>query len=154
MNLVMGRHISEIDWRGVPAAFKGYLSAVCRSEAECADLVKWFGDADFCPFLPVMVMVPPPRQPVLIPGHGYATAAELQDCALVAWHGKALNFDERRERFGLMRREDAGVAISEAITDRIARHKASPITDPFRQPQYVMPNERTLHTVAKIGANE
>ncbi len=148
------RRVPPIDYRGVPAAYKGKLSALCRSLADCEELVKWFGEATFCPFQPILVMVPPPRQPVLIPGFGYASAAELQDCAVVAWHGRPLNYDERRERMGLMRREDADAAIREAIADRIAKHKASPVTDPFREPQYVRPNERTLHTVAKIGESE
>jgi len=150
--LQMARRVPPIDWAGVPAAFKGKLSAVCRTAAECDELVSWFGSADFCPNLPVMVMVPG-TQPTLIPGFGYATAAELRDCAVVAWHtqteklaktGRVLDFDALRERRGLMRREDVDPAVREAMLRRIAQHKAHPVTDPFRQPIRPNPMNRTL----------
>src|SRR3972149_6557120 len=79
------RRVAPIDWQGGPAGFKGKLSAVCRTAAECYELVHWFGSPDFCPNLPIMVMVPG-TQPTLIPGFGYATPAELRDCAVVTWH--------------------------------------------------------------------
>ena len=150
--LQMARRVPPIDWTGVPAAFKGKLSAVCRTAAECDDLVNWFGSPDFCPNLPIMVMVPG-TQPTLIPGFGYATAAELRDCAVVTWHtqtekpaktGRILDFDALRERRGLMRREDVDSAVREAMLRRIAQHKAHPLTDPFRQPVYPNPTNRTL----------
>ena len=150
--LQMAKLVPPIDWKGVPASFKGKLSAVCRTAAECDELVNWFGSPDFCPNLPIMVMVPG-TQPTLIPGFGYATAAELRDCAVVTWHtqteklartGRILDFDALRERRGLMRREDVDSAVREAMRRRIAQHKAHPVTDPFRQPVYPNPTNRTL----------
>jgi len=150
--LQMAKLVPPIDWKGVPASFKGKLSAVCRTAAECDELVNWFGSPDFCPNLPIMVMVPG-TQPTLIPGFGYATAAELRDCAVVTWHtqteklartGRILDFDALRERRGLMRREDVDSAVREAMLRRIAQHKAHPLTDPFRQPVYPNPTNRTL----------
>lgn len=147
------RHIPPIDWKGVPASFKGKLSAVCRTATECDELVRWFGSPNFCPLLPVMVMVPGAPAPTLIPGFGHATAAELRDCAVVTWHeqterlaktGRILDFDALRERRGLMRREDVDPAIRDAMLRRIARHKANPVTDPPRQPVYPNPTGRTL----------
>jgi len=146
------RRIAPIDWRGVPASFKGKLSAVCRSAADCDELVNWFGSPDFCPNLPIMVMVSG-GQPTLIPGFGYATAAELRDCAVVAWHtqtekmaktGRVLNFDALRDRRGLMRREDVDPAVREAMVRRVAQHKASPVTDPPRKLKYRNPTNRTV----------
>ena len=150
--LQMAKRIAPIDWRGVPASFKGKLSAVCRTAAECGELVRWFGSADFCPNLPVMVMIPG-AQPTLIAGLGYATAAELQDCAVVTWHeqteklaktGALVDFDALRERHGLMRREDVDAATREALLRRIAQHKASPVSDPYRQPVYPNPTNRKV----------
>ena len=153
--LLVQYQIPPINWRNVPLPYRGKLSAVCRSAAECEDLVAWFGDAAFCPYLPVLVMVPG-TQPTLIPGFGYATAAELQDCAVAAWHmqsdklakqGTVLDFDSLREKHGLMRREDADAAIREAFRERIRKHKANPVTDPFRVPQYVRVNNRMVFAV-------
>ncbi len=150
----MPKRVGPIDWKGVPEAFHKKLSAVCRTAEECDGLVRWFGDASFCPQLPVMVIVPGADAPTLIPGDGYAPAAELRDCAVYAWHtmterlakgGKVFDFDALRERRGLMRREDVDAATRNAMMDRITRHKANPVTDPSRQPVYPNPTNRTLH---------
>ncbi|KKN27943.1 hypothetical protein LCGC14_0859330 [marine sediment metagenome] len=147
------RRIAPIDYQGVPAKFKGKLSAVCRTAAECDELVHWFGSPDFCPNLPVMVMVPG-AQPTLIPGFGYATAAELRDCAVVTWYeqterlaktGRVFDFDALRERRSLMRREEVDSAVREAMLRRIEQHKANPVTDPFRQPVYPNPTNRKVY---------
>lgn len=146
------KRIAPIDWRGVPEKFVEKLSAVCRTATECEELVSWFGSADFCPNLPIMVFVPG-AQPTLIAGFGYATAAELKDCAVYTWHhqieklkaGTLLDFDDLRERHGLMRREDVDAATREAFLRRIAQHEANPVTDPFRQPVYPNPTNRTVH---------
>jgi len=115
----MAKRVPSIDWTGVPAQYKGKCSAVCRTAEECDGLVRWFGSPHFAPHLPVMVMVPGAPAPTLIPGFGYATAAELRDCAVVTWHeqterlaktGRILDFDTLRERHGLMRREEVDTA--------------------------------------------
>jgi len=138
------KRVPLIDWTGVPSQYQGKCSAVCRTVEECSDLVKWFGSPDFAPYLPVMVLVPGVDAPTLIAGMGYATAAELQDCAVVTWHrqadkiaatGNILDFDDLRERHGLMPREQVDAATREALVRRIARHKANPISDPPRQPR-------------------
>ena len=147
------RRIAPIDWKGVPASFKGKLSAVCRTAAECDELVHWFGSPDFCPNLPIMVMVPG-VQPTLILGLGYATAAELRDCAVVTWHtqaeklaatGRVLDFDALRDRRGLMRREKVDTEVREAMLRRVAKHKANPITDPPRRLKYRNPTNRKVY---------
>ena len=99
------KRVPPIDYTGIRDIFKGNVSAICRSANECNELVAWFGSPTFCPLLPVMVMVPGADAPTIIAGFGYATTAELQDCALVTWHqqvdtlarqGKILDFDARR----------------------------------------------------------
>ncbi len=156
-DLIAQRYIPPIDWAGVPAAHRGKLSAVCRTLAECQDITGWFGDPAFCPYLPILVMVPG-TQPTLIPGFGYATAAELQDCAVTAWEmqsakiakqGAVLDYDSLRERHGLMRREEVDEAIRDALWRRAQAHKYSPVTDPMRQPSYPGSAGRTLHKVAE-----
>jgi len=99
------------------------------------------------------VMVPGAPAPTLIAGFGYATAAELQDCAVVTWHqqtkqlattGKLFDFDSLRERRGLMRREEVDNATREALLHRVAQHKANPISDPPRKLVYPNPTNRKV----------
>jgi len=141
------KRVPPIDYTGVPKQFVGKLSAVCRTADECYELAAWFGDYNFCPNLPVMVLVPGSDAPKLIQGMGYATAAELRDCAVVAWHqgSKILDFDSARERHGLMRREDVDAATRQALLDRIAKHKANPVSDPARQPLRPRINGRKIY---------
>jgi len=105
-----------------------------------------------------MVMVPGADAPILIAGMGHATVAELQDCAVVTWEqhtdriaktGNVLDFDSLRERHGLMRRENVDAATRQALVERIARHKANPISDPFRQPVYENPKQQTKFLIEK-----
>lgn len=150
--------VPAIDWTGVPESYHDKLSAVCRTADDCGELVRWFGSPDFAPNLPVMVMVPGAHAPTLIAGMGYATAAELQDCAVVTWEqqttklaeGKPLlDYDAARERRGLLRREDVDAATRDALRRRVAAHKANPITDPPRQPTYPNPTNKTKFAVGE-----
>jgi len=119
--------------------------------------VKWFGDADFMPYLPVMVDAPGGW--AAITGWGYASAAELQDNAVYLWLSRTekmarqsmiMDFDALREKNGLMPKEKVKAEMSDALQRRIAQHKANPVTDPFRQPRYPRVNGKTVHPVAKI----
>ena len=152
--ILLARRVPPVDYMGVRGNFKGKLSAVCRTAEECEGLVRWFGSPDFCPNLPIMVIVPGAPAPTLIPGFGYATAAELRDCAVAVWYqqterltktGKMFNYDELRERSGLMRREEVDPAVREAMLRRIEQHKANPLTDPPRQPVYQNPTNRKVY---------
>lgn len=152
VELLTQKRIAPIDWTGVPDSYRGKCSAVCRTMLECEELVRWFGSPDFAPYMPVMVMVPGADAPTLIAGMGFATAAELRDCAVAAWSsqtekiaktGHVLDFDSLRERAGLMRREEVDAATREAMVHRIARHMANPISDPARQPVYPNPTNKT-----------
>lgn len=151
------RRIPRIDWQGVPSKYWGKVSAVCRSASDCEELVKWYGDALFCPIQPILLLIP--GHPTLLVGLGYASAAELKDDAVNLWGkyserlaktGSIVNFSELRERNQLMRREDVAARTAEAFWDRIQAHKASPVTDPARQPRYPRVNGKTVFPVAKI----
>ena len=146
----MAKRVQPIDWTGVPQAYVGKCSAVCRSAQDCEDLVKHFGSPDFAPYLPVLLLIPGAPTVPLIAGQGYATAAELRDDAVVTWHrwtergGHVFDFDALREKHGLMRRENFDAAVRDAMERRIARHKANPVTDPFRQPVRPNPTGKTV----------
>jgi len=152
------KRVPPIDYSGVPLNFHGKLSAVCRTAQECSELVRWFGSPEFCPDLPVMVMVPGTDAPVLIAGMSYASAAELQDCAIVTWfdhldklakRGHVLDYDALREEHGLLPREQVDGATRQALRDRVARHRANPISDPPRQPEPAQPATKTSFAVGK-----
>ena len=155
--MVQRQTLYPINWRGVPMSLHGKVSAVCRSQAECEDLIHWYGDAEFCPVLPVLLMVP--NHPCLVlMGVGVTTASELRDDAVALWvqkserlakTGSVMDFDSLREKHNLMRREDVAAASSEAFWDRIKAHRASPVTDPFRQMTYPNPTAKTVHAVAE-----
>lgn len=145
------RYTPPIDWTGVPPGLKGRCSAVVRTLKEAEDLIKWFGDENFCPFLPVLLLVPGAQTAPAINGLGIAPAAEIRDIA-VAYFEQTLedvqkgrsfvNFDEARERRGLARREDVDAMVRQAMRDRAAKHRSSPRTDPARQPIYPNPTNR------------
>ncbi len=170
MNLVGKVQTPLIDYTDVPQAYwpKGdvwpngtifnvreKVSAVCRSMADCQDLVAWFDNQPgFCPDLPVLLLIPG-YPPVAVMGLGFATAAELRDCCVEAWGVKTgadawkrFETNEMRERMGLPRKEDVKEMTREAFHERVKRHKASPRTDPWKQWEYPNPNKRTLHSVA------
>ena len=157
--LMAGLRVPPIDWRGVPyhirQRYENRVSALCTSVQECEDLVRWFGAEDFCPFLPVLLMVPGTGG-ILLSGLGLATVSELRDDAVGLWHlksermekhGSLIDFDEARERHGQMRREDVPAAISEALRERARKHLANPVTDPARQPIYPNPTEKVVYSV-------
>lgn len=161
---------APIDYRDVPMAYwpkatyypdgsvgqgKDRISAVCRSMADCNDLVHWFNDQpNFCPYLPVLLLIP--GAPTIISGLGFSTAAELRDCCIEVWGVKTggdahkrFNGDELRERYGYARKEDVPAMVQEAFWERTQRHKASPVTDPVRQMKYPNPTNRTVFQVTK-----
>ena len=146
-------------WDGVALNLKynyeGRVSAVCRSMQECEDLVRWFGDGDFCPVMPVLVAIP--DHPQVIDCQGYAPVDEIRDLAVLIWEtvseqiatrGSVHNGDELRWKHGYPDREAADAMIREAMFERIRKHRQNPITDPFRQMNYPRVAGKTLHTVA------
>lgn len=137
----------------VPLALKGFVSACCASMDDCHDLIhSWGGDSNFMPRKPVLLLVPRPQDDqfnvILIAAEGVTPAAELQDLAITSYgralekvqrnKGMLVNSAEMRDKFGLPQAEEFDALFREALTDRIARHRANLITDPPRQP--VMPD--------------
>ena len=141
------------DGRQVAGPIRELLSAVCRSLADCQDIPHWLRERnDPIPEKPILILVPGVNPPPLLAGLGFSTAEELRDAAVEVWsvqtgkmekYGDVYNWDEIREREGQMRREDVAEAVAYAFTDRIARHKASPRTDPWKQFQYYRPANPT-----------
>ncbi len=146
------RNTPEIDWTGVPSKFWGKVSAICRSFSDCLDLEKWFGDGEFEPDLPILLIVPTPEGGFVhcqSAGWGLTSVWEHRDVATEVWEkttrklavgeGLVFDFDEAREKHGLIRREDVDTAVRYALRDAAAKHKASPRTNPGRQPKYPNP---------------
>ncbi len=142
----------EIDWCGCPEKFWGRVSAICRSMSDCLDLNHYFGldNENFEPDLPILMIFPGPRGPIYgqVAGMGLAPVYEIRDECVARWEiteervrktGGIVDFDVLREKAGLVERSKVDEAFRTALTDRIAAHKASPITDPPRQPKYPNP---------------
>ncbi len=145
----------EIDWTNIPSQFWGKVSAVCRSYSDCLDLNHWFGDEDFEPDLPILLVIPSPTGPHYgqVCGMGLAPVYEMRDECVARWEitenrlartGNIVDFDVLREKAGLVERSKVDEAFRTALTDRIAAHKASPVTDPPRQPRYPNPTNRVV----------
>lgn len=144
-----------IDWTDVPHVYRFKLqkngrwtedpavSAVVRTLTEAEDLVKFFGDENFCPFLPVLVMVPG-VPPTAIIGNGDAPVAELRDLAVAVFErtilrvmkngGTLFNSDAIRAARGLPRRDQVEGMLQEALWERVKRHKQNRRSDPPREP--------------------
>ena len=58
-----------------------------------------------------------------------------------------LDYDEARERRGLLPREEVDAATRDALLRRVKEHMENPITDPFRQPTYPNPTNRMKFVV-------
>lgn len=147
----------EINWESVPQQFWGRVSAVCRSYSECLDLYHWFGvdNENFEPDLPILLIIPSPSGPQYgqVCGMGLAPVYEIRDECVARWEitedrirktGHIVDFDVLREKAGLVERSKVDEAFRTALTDRIAAHRASPITDPPRQMSYPNPTNRVV----------
>lgn len=137
-------HLPGMGMATIPLSMRDKLSGVARSDREAAEIGHWFG-RDTKPDKPMMLVGPDGRVPIVIMAEGETEAAELQDLAQealakqqekVAATGRGFDFEEAREKAGMPRAEDFGRIASDAVQERIARHKANPITDPARIPQY------------------
>ena len=140
------------DGRQVAGPIKEMLSAVCRSLQDCQDIPYWLRQReDLLPEKPILLLIPGVFPPPVVAGLGFSTAEELRDAALEVWSvktgkierfGDVFDWDDIRDREGRMRKEDVAEAVAYAFSDRIAKHKASPITDPWKQFQYPNPTAK------------
>lgn len=127
----------------VPMAMAGQLAGAAVGHQGLADATYQLGRTAK-PRRPILVYGPDERVKTVIMTDGETEMAELEDVAHAALEkqeaqvkktGRALDFDERRERGGLVPRNDASAAMRNAIEDRIKKHKANPRTDPPRDPR-------------------
>jgi hypothetical protein len=93
------------------------------------------------PKKPLMLYGPDQYMPIMVIGDGVTEAAEMQDLALEALdrqqesmkrnNGRGMDFDAARERAGMVRREDFGQALHDAL-ERLAQYRKShQRTDPL-----------------------
>lgn len=136
--------VGHVVHTGVPTTMRRHVSQAATGRQEAFDLAYRLGGRDARPTAPVLIWGPDNRTPIMIIGDGVTEAAELEDIALEAIdnqaesvknNGRGMDYDQFREDHGMMRRDEVPAAIKNAIADRIAKHKANPVSDPFRQPQ-------------------
>jgi hypothetical protein len=109
----------------IPYDLKGQVSGALRMNqvAEYAHAVGRTAK----PKAPLMLYGPDNYMPIMVIGDGVTEAAEMQDLAMEALdrqaesvkkNGRGMNFDEARERAGLVRREDFSDAMKDALRRR------------------------------------
>jgi hypothetical protein len=130
--------------RRIPLALHGKVAGAFNGQRAAQEIGCVFGRSTR-PKQPILLWGPDERSVMLIMGDGEAEAAELEDLAQavlakaqsnVDKTGRAVDFDALREKHGLMRREEVDAAVRDALRRRIAQHRANPVTDPFRQPEW------------------
>lgn len=138
----------DLGWQGpnVPRALDRSVATGIRGQREADGLAEMFGGRrDYKPTAPILLIGPDGRVPILLIADGDVEVAELQDLAQEAINqqeeemasgGRGMDFDKLRERHGQLRRDQVDMGIRDAIAERIAHHKANPVTDPFRVPIY------------------
>ncbi len=131
--------------------------------ADAADLSYKLGGRAKKP-LREIVVAGPGGNAIVIPGAGVTEAAELEDVAQEAYEhqearlraGKPIvDFEALREEAGLPSRKDFDPLFRQALRDRVARHRANPITDPEvtrRQPRGSSPVAWTGSNATTVSA--
>jgi hypothetical protein len=120
----------------VPFSMRGDVCGTLRSMQQARDFAHAVG-RDKKPVKPLMLFGPDEYVPILVIGDGVTEAAEMADLAEEAigrqqenvkkW-GRGFNFDEARERRGMIRREDFGPALAEAFARRAQFLRANQVT--------------------------
>lgn len=139
-----------------------HASAILSDESHIGDLTAALGGRTAKPRKSIVIWAPDGRQQIILQGAGVTEAAELEDMAHRAFDeareqmakngGRAFAAEEERERLGLPRREDVGVAMAEAFWADMKEHRASPRTNPAPEPYHnPSPVGKTVHTVANPG---
>lgn len=123
----------------VPYDLRGDVSGVMRGMAQVKEFAHAVGRTAK-PKKPLMIYGPDNYMPICVIGDGVTEAAEMQDLALEAIgrqeesmkrNGRGMDFDSARERAGMVRREDFGTAMAEAMERRVKYLKANQRTDPL-----------------------
>ena len=121
----------------VPWDLTGEVSGYLRGRKQVEEFAYAQGRTEK-PRKPLMLYGPDNYTPIVIVGDGVTEAAEMQDLALQAIDkqeaqykksGRGLDFDDMRERRGLVRREDFDTALKEAFAERAKYLKAHQVTE-------------------------
>ena len=122
----------------IPMDMQGQLSGSLRGAKQVSEFAHAVG-RDRMPTQPLMVYGPDDYMPILVVGGGVTEAAEMQDLAEEALgkqeenvkkYGRAFDFDDARERNGMIRREDFGKVLSDALQRNADYLKRNQVTDP------------------------
>ena len=117
----------------VPWDLKGEVSGVMRGYEQVKEFAHAVGRQRM-PVRPLMLYGPDDGVPICIVGDGVTEAAEMQDLALAALDkqeetfkktGRAFDFDDARERAGMVRREDFQTAWHDAFERKAKEQKAN-----------------------------
>jgi hypothetical protein len=124
----------------VPYDLRGEVSGALRNMAQVSEFAHAVGRTAK-PKKPLMLFGPDQYMPICVIGDGVTEAAEMQDLALEALDrqqeamkrngGRGMNFDDARERAGMVRREDFQQAWHDAFQRRVDYLKAHQRTDPL-----------------------
>lgn len=122
----------------IPTDMQGQLSGSLRGAEQVRDFAHAVG-RERMPKKPLMVYGPDNGYPILVVGDGVTEAAEMQDLAEEALgkqeenvrkFGRAFDFDDARERAGMVRREDFGRVLADAFERNVRYLKENQRTDP------------------------
>ena len=117
----------------VPWDLKGEVSGVMRGMAQVSEFAHAVG-REKKPVKPLMLYGADEYMPICVIGDGVTEAAEMQDLAMEALgrqeenvrkYGRGMDFDDARERRGLVRREDFGTAMAEAFERKAKEMRAN-----------------------------
>ena len=95
--------------------------------------------------MPILLMDEHSRVTTVILTDGVTEMAEIAEVAhralerrenQIAATGQAFDFEAARHRAGMPSASSFDANLRNAITDRIAKHHANPVSDPPRQPEY------------------
>lgn len=123
----------------VPPSLRGMVSGTLRGMRQASDFAHAVGKATR-PKAPLMLYGPDEYMPIMVIGDGETEAAEMQDLAMeaigrqeeaVKRNGRGMNFDEARERAGMVRRENFQEAWHDAFQRRADYLRRNQRTDPL-----------------------
>ena len=148
-----------------PTPQSRHAAGILSDESHVSDMAAALGGRTAKPRKSIVIWAPDGRQQIILQGAGVTEVAELEDMALQQFDtarenmkkngGRAFDSEDERERRGLPRREDVGVAMAEAFWAKDKEHRASPRTNPAPEPKRLAsPVGKTVHTVGPDGWKE
>lgn len=136
---------THIEHVGVPRTMADVTQHAVDSMQMAADLVAMFErDRAFKPDANILIWAYDNATPVVLMQDDGMEVAEMADMIMEIIdhqreqheaHGRGLDYDTLRERNGYVSRDRASNVMMDKIQERVARHLANPVTDPFREPR-------------------